>query len=345
MSPSPGRGLAAPLEVSEADDGFPWDDYVNDAPTGCFFHLEGLLDALKRLTGSALHRLVFRKGNEVVAVCPLFLSRRGPLRAAYSPPLQGAVHHMGPVFVGYEGLAARKRSQLLQGFQAALDGFLTERARCNYVELRYSPGFVDARSLQWAGYAVSLLYTRLLDLRRGADALWSDVGSDLRRNVRRCRDRVVSREGSAEELEAFVRMVRDRYREVEVGYPLSESFVAEVFRTLGPRHVRLFLAEEAGELQTGLILALHRRRATVWHGSIRPKSSSLPVNDHLHWFAIQWALEHGLKEVEIMGADNRRLEEFKAKFNAPLVPCLHAQRSRSWVRLAERIGREEPSLF
>ncbi len=252
---------------------------------------------------------------------------------------------MGPVLPGYESLASRKKSQILVRFQGAFDDFLTTEMGCNYVEMTYPPGFLDARPLRWAGYSVTLLHTRLLDLKPGADYVMSHFGADLRRNVRKCEGRVLSREAPPEELHEFIHVVRQRYRDVDVRYPLSEAFLNEVFQVLGPQHVRLFLAEEAGTIQTGLILALHGRRATVWHGSMRPRTSRLPVNDHLHSYAISWAQEQDFEEVEIMGADNRRLEEFKSKFNASLVPCLHAEKSRSWHRLAERLGREEPSLF
>ena len=333
------------LDVSEADRSFPWDETIRGSPQGTFFHLSGLLEALKHLTGGSLHRLAIRKGREVVAVCPLFLFRRGPLRAAYSPPLLGAAHHMGPVLLGYEALTPRKQSQLLSDFQRALDDYLDSELRCNYVEMRYPPGILDARPLQWAGYAVNLLHTRLLDLNHDGDFIWKHAGADLRRNVRKCTDQVTSREASAEELRPFVDMVRRRYARVNVPYPMSQTFLSELFQVLGPQHLRLFVAEESGEMKTGILLAMHGRRATIWHGSMRPVNSHLPVNDHLHWSVVSWAQQRGFEEVEIMDADNRRLEEFKAKFNARLAPCLYAEKSRTWARVAERLGRKPPSLF
>lgn len=252
---------------------------------------------------------------------------------------------MGPVLLGYETLTPRKRSQLLFDFQRTLDEFLNLEMRCNYVELRYSPGILDARPLQWAGYDVTLLYTRLLDLNQGGDSLWRHFGTDLRRNIRKCGDQVVSREASPEELREFVDVVRQRYGSVDVPYPMSEAFLVELFQVLGPKHIRLFVAEESGDIKTGLLLAMHGGRATIWHGSVRPRNSRLPVNDHLHWSVISWAQEREFKELEIMDADNPRLEEFKSKFNARLAPCLYAEKSRRWPRLAERIGRDPPSLF
>ncbi len=345
VTSSSARRTTTKLDMFEADRDFPWDDYISSSPQGCFFHLSGMIEALKHLTGSTLHRLVFRKGRQVVALCPVFLFERGPLRSVYSPPLLGAAHHMGPVFVGYETLTPRRKSELLFGFQGALDDFLTTKIRCNYVEMKYPPGFLDARSLQWAGYNVTLLYTRLLDLKQGVENIWGQCRADLRRNVKKCESHVISREATPGELRDFMRIVRQRYRNVDVAYPLTEAFLTEVFKVLGPNQIRLFVAEESGVIQTGLILAMHGNRATIWHGSIRPRTSRLPINDHLHWFAVSWAQRQDFGELEIMGADNPRLEEFKSKFNARLVPCLHAERARSWYRLAERIGREPPSLF
>lgn len=333
------------MDVLDADRDFPWDEHVGSSPYGCFFHLSGWIQALENLTKGKLYRLVFRKRDQVVALCPIFALRRGPLRAAYSPPFAGASHHMGPVVLGYDGLTQRRRGQLMTGIQRALDGFLADELGCNYVEFRCPPGFLDGRSLQWAGYRVSLLYTRILDLALSADDLWNRFSPDLRRNVRKCEGQVVSREAFPDEIPDFLRVVRQRYHDVEVEYPLTGSFLQEAFEVLGPEFIRLFVAEESGTIQTGLILVMHAGRATVWHGSSRPRASRLPVSEHLHWFVTSWAHEQGFRELEIMGADNPRLEEFKSKFNARLVPCLHAEKARSWYRTAERIGRIPPSLF
>ena len=333
------------IRISTCEEGFPWDRHVEASPYGCFAHATGWLEALRKLTGADLQKLVIRKGNTVVAVCPVFVQRRGPLRLAYSPPLAGAVHHMGPAFMDYDSLTDRNRIRLLTGYQSAFDTLIEQGIRCNYVELRFPPGFLDARALQWAGYRIRLLYTRVVDLGAGPQAALRQSSPALRRNVRKCEGRVVSRAASSEELPAFLRIVQSRYREVGARYPLSSEFLSDLFRNMGPSRIQLFLAEEAGEIQTGLILALHRHRATVWHGSARPQSSQLPVGDHLHWSALQWAHEHGFREFELMDADSARLEEFKSKFNGRLLPVLHAERSKIWHRVAERIGRDRPALF
>lgn len=333
------------LDVSEADPDFPWDVHVASSPYGCFSHLTGWLESLERLTGSKLHRLVLRKGRTVVALYPLFVFRRRPFRFVYSPPLRGAIHHMGPVFIKYDSLTERKKIRQLVGIQRSLDAFLSTRVRCSYVEMRMPPGFLDARAHQWAGYRTRLLYTRTVDLTEELDRIQGRCSPDLRRNVRRCEGRVISREASSDELPEFIRLVRKRYQEVGASYPLTERFLSDLFRILGERQIRLFLAEESGDLQTGLILAMHGGRATVWHGSIRPYDSRLAVGDHLHWFALSWAKRNGFHELELMDADSPRLEEFKSKFGGELQPILHVERSSLWVRMAERIGRESPALF
>ncbi len=211
--------------------------------------------------------------------------------------------------------------------------------------MKYPPGFLDARPLIWSGYSVSPVYTYIIDLTPGVDGIWSSCSRELRRNVRKCEGKVTSREASPSELSDFLQVTRERYRDLGVRYPLTETYLSQLFRALGPSHIRLFVAGESENVQTGLILAMHGRRATIWHGSTRSQTSHLPINDHLHWFVTSWSVRHGFHECEFMDADNPRLEHFKSKFNPQPVPCFHAKRSRSWYRLAERIGRDPPSLF
>ncbi len=211
--------------------------------------------------------------------------------------------------------------------------------------MKYPPGFMDARPLTWAGYRVSPLYTYIVDLTRGVDHIWNHSRHELRRNVRRCGHEVTWREATPDKLPDFVRVVLERYQDVGVKYPFTEAYLSRLFQSLGPRNIRLFVAEESDVVRTGLIVVTKGHRATIWHGAPRLRNSRLPINDGLHWFVICWAEREGFQELELMDADNPRLEEFKSKFSPQLVPCLHAERSRSWYRFAERIGREPPSLF
>lgn len=332
-------------DVLEVDRDFPWDRHVESSPHGTVSHLTGWIEALKNLNGSSLLRLVVLKGDRVAALCPLFLTRRGPLRMAYSPPLQGLTHHMGPVLIGYEGLANRKRAQLLLETHGALDAHLVSGFGANYIEMVYPPGLLDARPLLWTGYKVSVRYTYVIDLAEGTDPVWKGASHELRRNVRKCEGPVNCREASNDELPDFVALVRERFRTLGLKYMLTEAYLSELFESLSPSHIRLFLAEEEEQVQTGIVVLMLGHRATIWHGATTPRSSRLPINDYLHWSILSWAEEQGYSEVEIMGADDPRTERFKSKFNPELVPCFHAQRSRSWYRFAEGIGRSRPSLF
>lgn len=337
--------MPSPYEVAEADRDFPWDRHVESSSYGTVSHRAGWIRALEKLTGSRLHRIVVRKGDRVAALCPMFLFKRGPLRSAYSPPLQGLTHHMGLAPVGHEGLANRKKAQLLLETHRVVHSYLLDELRCNYIEMVYPPGLLDARPLLWTGYKVSLRHTYIVDLTQGIERVWDGLSHELRRNVRKCEGSVTSREAPPEELSEFLSLVRDRFQALGVKYALTEAFLSELFESLGPSHMRLFVAEESGILQTGIVVVMHGRRATIWHGATRPRDSRLPVNDHLHWSIASWAAQKGFHELEIMGADDPRTERFKSKFNPRLTSCLHAERSRSMYRLAERVGRDPPSLF
>lgn len=337
--------MPSKYEVLEADRDFPWDRYVESSSHGTVSHLTGWIEALKNFSGSRLHRFAVLKGDHVAAICPMFLTNRGPLRLAYSPPLQGLTHHMGPVLVGYEGLANRKRAQLLLETHKALDSYLHSELGCNYIEIVYPPGLLDARPLIWTGYNVSLRHTYIIDLAKGVEHVWNEASHELRRNVRRCEGLVTSRVASVDELSDFLDVVRERFQDLGMKYMLTDAYVSELFQLLTPSHIRLFLAEESEVIQTGLIVLMLGRRATIWHGATAPRSSRLPINDYLHWSVVSWAEQQGFQELEIMGADDPRTERFKSKFSPELIPCLQAQRSRSWYRLAERIGRDPPSLF
>lgn len=333
------------MEVAEATEEFPWDSTIEASPWGCFSHLTGWLESLGALPEHRLHRLVFRKGREAVALCPLFTVHRGPLRAAYSPPYPGAAHHMGPVFLRPEVMASRKWALSLRDYQATFDAYVREVLGVNYVSLRYPPRFLDARPLQWAGYRVGLRYTYMLDLRQGPEEILQGCSADFRRNVRKCRERVTVHHEADGRLVPFEKLGRRQYRRIGVPYPLPPGFLERLFAALGADHAQLFTAEVSGEIQTGLVLLSQGNRATIWHGGFRAESSPLPVNDYLHWAVIQATAARGFEELEIMDADNPRMEESKTKLNPTLIPCLRAERGRPWHVLAERLGREPPSPF
>ena len=123
---------------------------------------------------------------------------------------------------------------------------------------------------------------------------------------------------------AFENQLEDRYSQQGLRTPLPKGYLTLLRAALGPDLV-LLVGKRAGEFVGGAALVRLRDRMALWQGTLRGPPG-VPVNDFLVWESIRYARAHGCTEFELMGANTRRLTEFKSKFNPELKPYLELRR-------------------
>lgn len=324
------------MEVKRADGTTPWDDLVQQSPQGTPFHLSGALSVAAEHAGGRLHRLVGYENGEPVGLFPLYEFTRGPVTAVLSPPPGLKISYCGPALL----IDDRPLADVERRHQAFVDGclsWLDRELSPEYVHFRTAPGYDDLRALTGHGFDATLRHTYVVDLTLGTEQLLREFSSDARRNVRDGPPPGYElAEGGDEAFDRVVEQVRERHEELDIDCPLTTEFVSALRRELPAGTMRAYVCRFEGELATGRLTLEANDTIYGWQGGVKSDHDA-PVTDLVDWYIIQRAVERGLSGYDLVGANNPRISEYKAKFAPRLVRYYQLERGSRPARLAARL--------
>ena len=212
---------------------------------------------------------------------------------------------------------------------ALVRGFLMESGSSRLVTA-YAWTPLDA--FQHAGFRVrALTGTVVLDLRQGPQALFTQLHTSRRRNIRHAMKRGVDVfEASNEDDVAAYYAVYRRWRQtnrkqIYSGLPPFAAF-AEGFMRRENR--RLFLARHGGQIIAGI--AVHFVRGGLLENvesASLDESLHLCPNDLLVWKTVEWGCAEGFSRYSMTGA-----HPFFLRMGGRVVPVYRHRFDRTWLR-------------
>jgi len=300
------------LSVRTISDRDQWNSLVDTWAGATPFHWYDALSVIADHAGADLHRLVGYHGGDAVGLFPVFEIRKVGQTAAFSPPPDLKVSYLGPVVA--DGVDERYH----HAFVAGATDWIRSRLAPQYTHIRTSPGYDDPRPFDWNGYDLRARFTYLVDLDRDPDDLFDAFTSDVRKNVRTARDADCTVETvGTEGVEPIVSQVRERHEEQGLSYHVTPAFVSALVEALPDDSAFVYVCRQDGETLGGNIVLDAAGVVYGWQGVAKP-DCDLPVNDFVHWRVMTDAIERGTGAYDMVGANDRRLSRYKAKF-APTI--------------------------
>ncbi len=299
-----------------------YESLVSNVPQATVFHTSKWLRVVDAITPGTLRFLRVMHGGETVGILPHTHLRRGPFRLVLSPPPRLGMQYLGPLIPGWTEMKQGKREQRLVTIADALLVHLRE-TRTKYCQIRWAPGMDDARAFQWNGFEALPRYIYVLPL-SDETTVWESLGGNVRSSVRRHTDDISVVTGSSEDWPIFERRLEMRYSEQGLDRALPRGYLEALRKSLGDA-LTLLVARQEDEWLGAAALIRSQARVILWQGALKgPAGPS--VNDVLVWNAIRYACNLGSREFELMGANTRRIAEFKAKFNPRLETYLEIRK-------------------
>lgn len=323
------------IEVTRAtdDDLEKWDRYVDRSPQTNPFHRRGSLSTLAEHANAEVHPLVGFKGQEPVGVFPLFEVERMGVSTVFSPPPGLLVPYLGPALLNVEKLKQRKRERRHERFVDGCFEWLEDELDPRYVHVRSDFRYGDLRPLEWNGMEVSPGYTYTVDLSVGEDELLDRFSSDARSNIRGGTDREFTiEEGDGEAIRRIITQVYRRYAAQDESYGVTPGFVIDLKEGLPEGCVRAYVCRVDGRFVGGMVTLEDDRTIYRWQGGAK-HDADIPANDLLDWHIMRDAMARGIESYDLVGADSRRLNGYKAKFNPELRTYHQAERAGPAMRL------------
>lgn len=324
------------IEIRSAtdDDLDKWNSYVERSPQSNPFHLRGSLAALAAHADADLHPLIGFKGQEPVGIFPIFAVERLGIPMALSPPPDLLVPYLGPALLNMGKLKQRKRERRHQRFVDGCIEWIDEQLDPRYTHVRSDYRYTDLRPLEWNGLAASLGHTYTVDLSAGADELLKRFSSDARSNVRDgVPEDCTIEEGGERAIRRIVTQIYRRYEAQDKSYGVTPGFVLDLRERLPEGCLRAYVCRVEGRFTGGMITLEDEGTIHRWQGGAK-HDAAIPVNDHVDWYIMREAMERDIDAYDLVGADSRRLNEYKAKFDPELRTYHEAERAGPVMRLA-----------
>ena len=308
--------MSIDIEVFDSADRDRWNDLVEQSSQGTPFHRFEALEVLAEHSDSDLHPMVGFKGQEPVGLLPIFSINKGPVTAAFSPPPDLKVSYLGPALVNFQKLKQRKAERRHTRLVGNCIDLVEEELNPKYTHVRTAPWYDDPRPFVWNDFEVEQAYTYVVDLTDGTDALLDRFSGDARRNIRNGTGDDVDveiHEGGAAAVRRIISQVKDRHDEQDESYNLSPDTVATLYERLPEGTIRPYVCTVDGRFAGGVVTLEDDTTIYRWQGGAKP-DTDVPINDRVDWHIMQEAVDRDLEYYDLVGANNKRLCGYKAKF-------------------------------
>jgi len=320
-----------------------WNDYVERATAGDLFHRQETLEIQARHKDCRVHQLVGYKGQEPVGIFPIFEISKGPVTTAFSPPPDIRIPYQGPALLNMGKLKQRKAERRHQQFIEACMEWIESNLNPRYTHIRLHGSYPDLRPLMWEGFEVDPEYTYLVDLTPDEDDVLMSFSSDARSNIRDGRDAedFVIEVGDRAAALQILEQVRNRYENQGISFHLSDDFVTQLYDELPSGSIRPYTCHVDGEFVGGILAYEHGDTIFRWQGGVRPDADvDVSINDLHDWAVMDDAMERNISTYDLVGAENRRINKYKAKFNPNLQPYYTLERGSLAMNVAAHLYKQ-----
>lgn len=328
------------MEVTELDLD-EWDAALPD--TGFeVFHLAAALDVLRSHTDAELRLFGAFNGHQPVALLPVFVRQSPVGRVVTSPPPSMSVPYSGPILLPNSPKQG-KRERINREFTAGILDQLDVAGRGTLFRMVCSPHYGDPRPYGWSDLSLRPRFTYVVDVDSvPLDSIRDAFSRSLRREIRDAEDLGVT--VHVDGLDAARKVYEDtsaRYAEQDESFPLSWPYVRDLLEALDDR-VRVYTARAPdGEYLNGVTVLYSNDKAYFWQGGTLATYENVSVNGLLHWRIISDIADDPpfdpVGTFDLVGANTPRFCEYKAKFNADLVPYYVAESSGPMMDAAKRV--------
>lgn len=322
------------VELSEWKDALPQSGFE-------VFHTPEALSVLDKHAGGDLRLYGGFKGDQAVALLPVFVQERLGGRAVLSPPPSMGVPRMGPI-LSPNSPKRRKQEKLNQAFTEEIIEEVRVESSLTLFRMICNTAYADPRPYVWEDLDVEPAFTYALDVDASTpDELMTSFSKSLRREIRNARDLdvEVSVEG-VDGARAVFEETQSRYAEQDESFTMTWDYVRDLTTTLEDRARTYVVRDPDGRFLSGITVLYSNDMAYFWQGGTRATYENVSVNSLLHWHIIQDIADdpelEQVSQYDLMGANTKRLCRYKSKFGAELVPYYVVESGGKSMDMAKR---------
>jgi hypothetical protein len=296
-----------------------WDEFVAGSRNGTLFHTSRWLDHAEL----PWTPWVCRGRGGIVGGLPVCEKR-----------VAGVAGMTHPVITPYLGLVLRVTGAAMAdryGEDKEVGTLLAEKIAqaYRYVRINFAPGVVDLQPFAWAGFAPTVRYTYLLDV-RDLDAVWRGMADNRRRSIR-----AAARAGHAvvraKDAGDVAPLLRDAHGRAGLS-PRVTGAILRYWEALAPGGCAdIFVARDGHGEPQALVFVVRDGRRAYYLGGGTARAAHHGAAALAIWEGINDARNvHELMEFDFEGSSLPGIEAFFRRFGGVLTPVFSVRRSPWW---------------
>ena len=282
-------------EVKEITDYKIWDDFVEGSSQGTIFSTTRWM----RLFGEFKIYGYYRNGELTGGIAGFehWINKLGTfLSGATLTPFQGVITHE-PKDAKYTTIIALNNEISLE---------LKTHLESIYSVIRISNHYMFPDVRSFAGYKHEIKYTYVVNLSNMA-TLWGELDKDTRNYINHTKVRLARGVSP----EAFYKLYQDMFTRKGMEPPISLEFIKNLYADLG-----IGYSAWGDDLLAASIVIYDRKRAYY----ILAASQPVNVTNYLMWEIFKDLAGMGHKEIDLVGANDPKIDLFKRGFGGRLMP-------------------------
>jgi hypothetical protein len=276
--------MGSGLQVLTLDESLhdPYTSFVDSHPDARFGHDLAWARTLRQAYGLETRHLVALDGEQVVGVCPFFLSR----------PLIGGAHYVTNPFPTYCGPLYDSDEVL----SAILEEIKTKTAVVGHAEV-LTPLALPGEEGSSLPFVDKLDYTYRIDLRKGIEVVFNSLSRDNKRILRKTdslKDMQLLVDADGRHLDAFHKLYVGIYAGKHGFIPHGKRLFRSIFRHFPPGAARIYLAKVRGDFVGAMFTFWTHHEVYYGWSAVLPDSLHHPTH-FLLWRIVQDAAAEGYR--------------------------------------------------
>lgn len=311
-----------------------WDRFVESSPYGTLFHRWKFLKIMEKYSGYTLMPYGIYRSEELSCVFPLFYKYEKGLKIVASPPRQSILYvpYLGFVMSReYDRLKQHKKEHFLDEVFQDIDKEIS-RLSPNYVSIVPVPESLDFRPFMWSGYTVDMGYTYMIDLKQSEQDLWNNLTKSCRKDIKEWERRALTMKPE-HDVERFFQIMKSNLTGEGPTFFHNQSpqYVKEIMEAF-PDNVKMLSMCEGDTPRQLAVNIIYRDKALMWMSGKPDEKDS--CGEYFIWKIIQDARKQGALTIENWGTGQKRLCQYKSKFNPSLEITCAIRKQDNLAKLA-----------
>jgi lipid II:glycine glycyltransferase (peptidoglycan interpeptide bridge formation enzyme) len=259
--------------------------------------------------------------GRVQAALPFAIRRRGPFKLLLQPPL---TPFLGPWIRDIGAKSATdlaRQKDLMQTLIAALPPH-------DHYQQNWNPSVTNWLPFYWRGFQQTTRYTYRIDDCSHVNAIWANLGNNIRREIRKAENRECLRIDAAASLDDFIALYVMTFLRQSRTPSVSPACVKAIYDACVQRNCnRIVIARDSsGRAHAGVFLVWSDNTVFYLLGGGDPSLRTSGAGAFCLWYAIKMAGEMG-KSFDFEGSMIESVERFFRAFGARQTPYMTVKRS------------------